>query len=383
MFKHFITPVAATALTLSGLAAYPAVSQSSYDSEAPIAYMVDLNSGAVLYDRASGKAIPPASMAKMMTVYTVFDMIKKGELSLDRKITMSPEMWSEWNNRGSTMFLKVGDQPTVSDLLHGVVTLSGNDASVLLASGVAGSEEAFARRMNEVARRIDVTSSNFGNATGWPDEGRTFVTARDLATIARRTIEDFPKLYKQFYGQEDFTWNGISQDNRNPLYGKVEGADGLKTGHTEEAGYGFTGSAVKDGRRLVMVVAGLDSYGGRIEESTRFMEWGFDAWDSRALYQQGAKVGEAEVQMGSERSVSLVAPTKLGVAYPSGTSGDFQAVVRYKGPLEAPIKKGQQVASLVVTTGAGERELPLVAGEAVEQSGLFGRIWNGFMSLFG
>ncbi len=372
----------AAALTTTGFATAPVMS-ASYDSQAPIAYMVDLNSGAVLYDRDSDKRIPPASMAKMMTAYTAFSMIKKGELSLDRKIAMPPSIWTEWNNRGSTMFLKIGDQPTVADLLHGIITLSGNDACVLLATGVSGSEEAFAKRMNENARKLGLSNSHFGNSMGWPDEGRTYVSARDLATLARATIEEFPELYKRFYGQKSFTWNGISQDNRNPLFGKVDGADGLKTGHTEEAGYGFTGSAEQDGRRLVMVVARLDSYGGRIEESARFMQWGFDAWDSRALYNKGAVVGEAKVQMGSARSVPLVAPGKLGVAYPSGTTGQFKTTIRYDGPLKAPIEKGDRIASLIVQTTAGEQQLPLVAGESVEEAGFFARIWNGFMSLFG
>ena len=370
------------AAAAAGIAAYPALSAPSYDSQAPIAYMVDLNSGAVLYSRDADKRIPPASMAKMMTVYTVFDMVKDGEVSLDRRITMPEEIWKKWNNQGSTMFLKIGDKPTVAELLHGIITLSGNDACVLLATGVSGSEKAFTDRMNEKAKELGLTNSHFGTSMGWPDEGRTYVSAQDLATIARATIEDFPKLYKQFYGQEKFTWGGITQDNRNPLMGKVEGADGLKTGHTEEAGYGFTGSAVQDGRRLVMVVAGLDSYGGRISESTNFMDWGFDAWDSRALFAKGASVGEAKVQMGSERSVALVAPQKLGVAYPAGTNAKVEASIRYDGPVKAPIEKGQRIASLVVKTGGGEQELPLVAGESVSEAGVFSRTWNGFMSLF-
>ena len=370
------------AFVAASLATTPAIA-ASYDSEAPIAYMIDLNSGAVLYDRASDKRIPPASMAKMMTVYTAFNMIKKGELSLDRRIAMPESVWREWNNQGSTMFLKIGDKPTVAELLAGIITLSGNDACVLLATGLSVSEQAFTGRMNENAKKLGLSNSHFGTSMGWPDEGRTYVSARDLATLARATIEEFPQLYKRFYGQKGFTWNGISQENRNPLFGKVAGADGLKTGHTEEAGYGFTGSAMQNGRRLVMVVAGLGSYNGRIEESDRFMQWGFDSWDSRALYNKGAVVGDASVQLGDARSVPLVAPSKLGVAYPSGTSGQFKTSIRYNGPIKAPISKGDQVAMLVVQTTAGEQQLPLVAGEAVGQAGFFSRIWNGFMSLFG
>ena len=381
-----IRPVACLA-ALSLLAPLPfftaAASAPPFDSSARIAYLIDLSSGAVLLDKGSAVRMPPASMAKMMTVYVAFDQLARGEISLDTKFTVSPETWTKWNNQGSTMFLKPGEQVSVADLLHGIVTLSGNDACVVLAEGISGSEEAFADLMNRTAKRIGVTGSRFGNSNGWPDEGVTFVTARDLGTIARRTIEDFPKLYDQFYAQDSFTWNGISQPNRDPLLGKIRGADGLKTGHTEEAGYGFTGSAEQEGRRLIMVVAGLDSFNGRIEESVRLMNWGFKAWRSRPLFPAGATVVTAPVQLGSARDVPLVAPRQLGVTLPAAEAGDYKVAVRYVGPIKAPIAKGQQVAELVVKTGSGEQVMPLVAGAAVGEAGLFGRIWNGFMSLFG
>lgn len=267
-----------------------------FDTPAPIAYLEDLSSGAVLYAKDADRRIPPASMAKMMTVYVAFDLIKKGELKLDQTIEVRPETWKKWHSQGSTMFLAVGEKPRVEDLLNGIVTLSGNDACVVLAEGIAGTEEAFTNLMNIQAKKLGLSNSQFGTSNGWPDEGRTFVTARDLAHLAKATIQDHPKLYKQFYSRTSYSWGktlgagaDIVQGNRDPLLGRVDGADGLKTGHTEEAGYGFTGSAEQNGRRLVMVVAGLDSYGGRAEESVRFMEWGFRAWKSRPIVKTGAQ----------------------------------------------------------------------------------------------
>ena len=273
-----------------------------FDTPARVAYLIDLSSGAVLLAKNADQRMPPASMAKMMTTNVAFELIKKGDLKLDKICTVRPETWQKWHGpqAGSTMFLSPNEQVSVENLLHGIVTLSGNDASVVLAECIAGTEEAFVNVMNEHARALGLTNSRFGNSNGWPDEGRTYVTARDLAALARATIEKHPKLYKQFYGQPSFTWGktlgsgqDITQGNRNPILGKVPGADGLKTGHTSEAGYGFTGSAEQNGRRLVLVVAGLSSWNQRIEESTRLMQWGFNSWTAKPLYPAGAKVGTA------------------------------------------------------------------------------------------
>ena len=260
-----------------------------FDTSARVAYLIDLSSGAVLLDKNGNQRMPPASMAKMMTTNVAFELIDKGDLALSKMCNVRPETWQKWHGpaAGSTMFLSPGEQVSVENLLYGIVVLSGNDASVVLAECIAGTEEAFANIMNENAQRLGLSGSRFGNSNGWPDEGRTYVTARDLATLARAEIQNHPKLYKQFYGRTSFTWGktlgsgqAIVQANRNPLLGKVAGADGLKTGHTEEAGYGFTGSAEQNGRRLIMVVAGIDSYGNRIAESVRLMEWGFHAWQT-------------------------------------------------------------------------------------------------------
>jgi D-alanyl-D-alanine carboxypeptidase (penicillin-binding protein 5/6) len=215
------------------------------------------------------------------------------------------------------------------------------------------------------------------------------VTARDLAVLARMTIEETPDLYRRFYATSSFTWgktmggSEINQANRNPILGKVAGADGLKTGHTDEAGFGFTGSAIQNGRRLVMVVAGLDSFNGRIAESVRFMDWGFKAWRLQPLYKKGAKVAVADVQGGWSRHVDLIAPRDLSATVPNSVSGQMKAKVVYDGPLNAPIAKGQAVAHLIVDAGDGDTQsLPLVASEAVSEGGFFARLWTGFLSFF-
>ncbi len=365
-----------------------------FTTGAKVAFLLDLSSGAVLFEKNADQRMPPASMAKMMTTNVAFELIDKGELQLTKKCPVRPETWQKWHGpkAGSTMFLGVGEQPTVEDLLHGIVTLSGNDATVVLAECIAGTEEAFVNVMNENARRLGLTNSRFGNSNGWPDEGRTYVTARDLATLARAEIQNHPKLYKQFYGQTSYTWGktlgtgaAITQSNRNPLLGKVAGADGLKTGHTQEAGYGFTGSVEQNGRRLIMVVAGIDSYGNRIAESVRLMEWGFNAWQSKPLFKAGATVGTARVQLGGDREVALVAPRDLAVTIPAGVLSKITSMkVRYQGPVKAPFKKGDHIADLVVTTaGSGEQVMPLVAAEAVSEAGFFGRLWIGLRQLFG
>lgn len=375
---------AAIIFALSPIFTGVAAAKPTYQSAAPIAYMVDLSSGAVLLDKASAQKIPPASMAKMMTTYVVMDMIKRKKLSLSKKITVTPQIWQQWNNQGSTMFLAAGEKVSVENLLHGVVTLSGNDASVALALGVSGSEAAFVAEMNRTARRLGMKDSRFGNPNGWPDEGRTLVTARDLALLARRTIEDFPDLYVKFYGLKEFTWAGITQPDRNPLIGNVEGADGLKTGHTEEAGYCFTGSAVQNGRRLLMVVAGLDSYNGRITESTNFVNWGFSAWTSKPIFKKGDKIATIPVQLGSDSSIALSALRNMAVTIPAGEAADYKLFVRYNGPVKAPIAKGDIVANLVVKLADGSEQIsPLYAPSDIAEAGFFGRAWNGLKSLFG
>jgi D-alanyl-D-alanine carboxypeptidase (penicillin-binding protein 5/6) len=383
-----------TAVSLSLLAGAAPAKAPPFEPAAPIAYLIDLSSGAILLAKDADRRMPPASMAKMMTTNVAFELIDRGELPLTKMCTVRPETWQKWHGpaAGSTMFLSPNEQVSVENLLHGIVTLSGNDASVVLAECIAGTEEAFANVMNENGKRLGLTSSHFGNSNGWPDEGVTYVTARDLATLARAEIENHPRLYKKFYSQPSFTWGktlgsgqAITQGNRNPLLGKVAGADGLKTGHTDEAGYGFTGSAEQNGRRLIMVIAGLDSFNQRIAESVRLMQWGFNAWQTKPLFKKGATIGSAQVQMGSDGEVALVAPRDLAVTIPAGMLSKVSGMkIRYEGPVKAPIAKGQHIADLVVTTSeTGEQLMPLVAAEDVSEAGFFARMWIGLKQLFG
>jgi len=388
-FRSAAFLLAATALVaLPGEAAAP-----PFDTPATVAFMKDLSSGAILFQKNPDQRIPPASLAKMMTVYVAFDMIKKGQLHLNDMATVNPETWKKWHGpaAGSTMFLSPGEQVSVANLLLGIITLSGNDACVVLAEHIAGTEAAFTAIENQKAKEIGLTNSHFGTSNGWPDGGVTYVTARDLATLATATIQNFPDLYKQFYSRPNFTWGktmgsgaDITQANRDPLLGRVSGADGLKTGHTDESGYSFTGSAEQNGRRLVMVLSGLTSFNQRITESVNFMNWGMHAWQSKPLFQQGAQVGTARVQQGDAREVALIAPRNLAVTQPTGMGGNIKMSVAYDGPLKAPIKKGDHVADLIVRTQDGAPQvMPLVAASDVGAAGFFGHIKNGLHHLFG
>ncbi len=351
-----------------------------FDTAAPIAYMKDLTTGTVLFSKQPDKPMPPASMGKMMSVYTAFGMISRGQLSLDQKILVRPETWTKWHSQGSTMFLGVGEQPTVRDLLSGIVTLSGNDACVVLAEGIAGTEANYVALMNREAARIGLAHSHFVNTNGWPDP-QEYVTARDLATLAERTIKDYPALYRQFYSQPSYKWGktlgagkDIEQGNRNPLLGRVTGADGLKTGHTDEAGYGFTGSAVQAGRRIVMVVAGLTSFNERIAQSVAFINYGFQAFEAVSVAKKGARLGEAAVFDGDKKAVGLIAPQDIFVSMPRAARDLVKSRLVYNGPIKAPFAAGAPVAELVITGPGFERRAPVVAAEAVGKAGFFDRI---------
>jgi D-alanyl-D-alanine carboxypeptidase (penicillin-binding protein 5/6) len=386
--KPFYLLVSAAVLAMPAHAAAP-----PFDTPASVAYMIDVSSGAILYAKDADRRIPPASMAKMMATHVAFDLIKRGQLDPNKICTVRPETWQQWHGTaaGSLMFLSPGEQVSVANLLRGIVTLSGNDATVVLAECISGTEQAFVALMNQQSQAMGLANSHWGNPVGWPDGGVTYTTARDLATLAAATIRDYPQLYHDYYGLPNFTWGrtmgtnqAITQDNRNPLLGRVAGADGLKTGHTLEAGFGFTGSANQNGRRIIMVVAGLTSFNQRIEESVRFMQWGFNAWQSRPLARQGQRVGEAQVQLGGASTVGLVAPQNIAVTYPTGQGRNLRARIVYQGPVHAPIARGQHIADLVVTTDdMPSQTMALVAAEDVGEAGFFGRIWIGLKSIVG
>jgi serine-type D-Ala-D-Ala carboxypeptidase (penicillin-binding protein 5/6) len=376
--------------TLLASAAMASAQTPTFNSPAAYAYMKDLSSGTVLYAKDADTRMPPASMAKMMSTYVAFQMIKRGEATLDQKILVRPETWKAWHSQGSTMFLSANEQVSVENLLHGIVTLSGNDACVVLAEGLGGTEDNYVALMNQAAKKIGVRNSHFANTNGWPDPEQ-YVTARDLAIIAEATIRDFPDLYKKFYSKDSFTWGqtlgkgeAITQSNRNPLLGKISGADGLKTGHTEEAGYGFTGSAIQNGRRIVMVVAGLSSFNERIGASVDFMNWGFNAWTGIPVLRTNQVAGKAKVSGGVETEVAMVAPRDLYVTVPRGTGSDRKTRVVATPTLTAPIAKGQKVGEVIVSVpGRTDTRLPLVAGAAVAEAGPVLKAWNWLKSLVG
>jgi serine-type D-Ala-D-Ala carboxypeptidase (penicillin-binding protein 5/6) len=361
-----------------------AATPTPYQSTAPVAYLVDVASGTTLYARDAERRIPTASMAKMMTAWVAFEAMKAGKLKADQKFKVSDASWNKWNNQGSTMFLKAHEQVSVEDLLHGILTVSGNDASVVLAEGIAGSEAAFTDRMNAEAKRLGMKDSQFKTANGWPDEGRTYSTARDLALLANRIITEHPELFRQYFGRREFTWGGATQANRNPLLGAVEGADGMKTGHSEEAGYCLAGTVKRGNRRLLMVIAGLPTQASRISEARAFMNWGFDAWDARPLFARNKVVGSIPVQLGEETSVELLAPRDLAAVVAKGGGKGMKLAIRRKGAAKAPFRKGAELAQLVVRLPDGSKQvMPLVAAQSIGEAGFFGRAWNGLKSVVG
>jgi D-alanyl-D-alanine carboxypeptidase (penicillin-binding protein 5/6) len=340
------------------------------DTAARQALLIDFDTGAVLLEKSADERMPPSSMSKLMTMYVVFDLLRQGRLRMDQQLPVSERAW---RMGGSKMFVQIGAQISVEDLARGVIVQSGNDACVVLAEGISGSEQQFAELMNEVARRIGLRDSVFRNATGWPDPEHR-MTARDLATLARRIINDHPEYYR-FYNERSFRWNDITQENRNPTLARVPGADGLKTGHTEEAGYGLTASAKRGDRRLILVVNGLPSMRARAEESARLLEWGFREFDNVVMFRAAETVEEVPVYLGERPTVPLVAGRDLVLTMPRAWRRSLQAKVRFDAPVPAPVAKGQEIGRLVVSgQGVPEMTVPLIAGADVDRLGLFPRI---------
>ena len=352
--------------------------------EAAIAILVDLSSGQVLHQRNADRRFMPASITKTMTAFLAFEMIEEGRLKLDQRMRFDPAAFRKWGGVGSTMFLSAGDELPVSALLFGITTVSANDASVVLAEGTAGSLAGWTRLMNAKAREIGMANSHFGTPNGWPDEGRTFVTGRDLAKLGAALVQRHPQRYKRFFGHRQLTYRGITQPNHDPFTGQVPGGDGIKTGFTNEAGFGFLGSAQRDGRRLILVVAGADRPRVRDRAARAYLEWGFKAFESRPLFRAGEVIEQARVQGGQSRKVPLLASQAIAATLPLGESPEIRLAVRYNGPLRAPIRKGQHVADLEISVeGMEPSRLPLAAGEDVAEAGVFARVVNGVLGWFG
>ncbi|WP_237215340.1 D-alanyl-D-alanine carboxypeptidase family protein [Falsiroseomonas oryziterrae] len=340
------------------------------DTAARQAILIDFDTDAVLLHKNAEERMPPSSMSKLMTMYVVFDLLKAGRLRLDQTLPVSERAW---RMGGSKMFVQIGSQVSIENLARGVIVQSGNDACIVLAEGISGSEQQFAELMNETARRIGLRNSNFRNSTGWPDPEHR-MTARDLATLAKRIILDHPEYYR-FYNERSFRWNDITQENRNPTLARVPGADGLKTGHTEEAGFGLTASAMRGGRRLILVVNGLPSMRSRAEESERLLEWGFREFDNVTLFRAAETVEEVPVYLGTRPTVPLVAGRDLVVTLPRQWRRGLQARVRFDAPIPAPVSKGQELGRLLVSgQGVPEMDVPLIAGADVDRLGLIPRI---------
>jgi D-alanyl-D-alanine carboxypeptidase (penicillin-binding protein 5/6) len=345
------------------------------ETKAREALLMDFDTETVMFAKDADVSMPPSSMSKLMTTYVVFDMLKQGKLKLDDVFSVSENAWRKGGaaSGGSTMFLEPNTQVTLEELLHGIIIQSGNDACIVVAENVSGSEAAFAELMNREAEKIGLTSSNFTNATGLPDADH-YMSARDLATLAKRLILDFPEYY-DIYSKTEYTYNGITQHNRNPLLYMPIDADGLKTGHTDVAGYGLTASAKRGDRRLILVVNGLTNTKERAQETQQLLDWGFRTFENRDLFDKGAVVETAEVWLGEKDSVSLVIDRDLHLTIPRQPSDEFQVSVIYDGPIPAPIQKGQQVATLVVQGPEMERQtVPLIAGEDVPKLGFVGRM---------
>ncbi|MEL7106185.1 MAG: D-alanyl-D-alanine carboxypeptidase family protein [Pseudomonadota bacterium] len=347
--------------------------QAAFETRATAAFLYDITTGTVLFEKNAEAPLPPASMSKLMTLYMLFEALADGRVTLDEEFAVSTRAK---NMGGSTMFLNELDKPTVEELIQGIVVSSGNDATVVVAEGLSGTEDAFARLMNQRAPEIGLKNSTFTNASGWPDAGHR-MSVRDLGVLAVRLIEDFPEYYG-YFAQQEFDYKDRSpanRFNRNPLLAMDIGADGLKTGHTEEAGYGLVGSALQGERRVVFVVTGLGSVADRSQESRQIVNWGFRQFVETKVADKGEVIAEAGVWMGDVQSINLVADEDISLLVPATNRDAMTARVEYRGPLEAPISAGQDVAELVINVeDLPEKRIALVADRDVIRGGFLPRV---------
>ena len=359
------------------LAALPA---RAFDTNAQAAWVYDVATGTVLMEKNADEALPPASMSKLMTVYMLFEALEEGRLQLDTRLPVSTKARQM---QGSTMFLNEQDRPTVAELIKGIIVLSGNDACVVVAEGLAGTEAAFARQMTERGKALGLTQSTFANASGWPDP-RHRMSVHDLGVLAQHLIQDFPEYYKNF-AIEEWRFDNrapANRHNRNPLLGLGIGADGLKTGHTQEAGYGLVGSAVQGDRRIIFVISGLPSDKARAEEAERIVNWAYRQFTMKTIIPKGEIVAQAPVWLGSSSKVGLTTQDGVKVLIPAGSQSGVTAEAVFKGPIEAPIAAGDRLGDLVVNIpGAGQSRLPLIAASDISRAGVLGRLQSAAVRL--
>ena len=357
-------------------------SAQNFETRAQHALLMDAETETVLFQKAADEHMPPASMAKLMTVAVVFDAIKNGRLSLDTEFVVSENAWHNGgaNSGGSTMFAKLGSSIKVSDLLRGIIIQSANDGCIIIAEGMAGTEKTFANLMNAEARKLGLKDSHFTNATGLPDPDE-YVTAHDLAKLARHIIYDDPEFYPIF-AETEFTWNKIRQHNRNPLLDMNIGADGLKTGFTDASGYGLVASAVRDGQRLIMVINGTKSEKERSEEARKLIDWGLRAFEKVELFRKGEEIARASVFGGDEGSVGLVGKDGIAAFLPRGSRDLIKGRIVYQGPVPAPVETGQEIGTLQITLGNDVlREAPVYANEDVGRGSIPQRAMDGLKEL--
>jgi D-alanyl-D-alanine carboxypeptidase (penicillin-binding protein 5/6) len=342
---------------------------NAIESIAKTALLIDLSTGEVLLDKNSEERTYPSSMTKIMTALMAFEKIKDGTLSMDQEFLISKKAWKMG---GSKMFIEVDKKVKVSDLLLGVVVQSGNDASIAIAEGISGSEETFAIEMNNLAKMIGLTNTNFVNSSGWPNDNH-YTTAKDLAKIAEYTLNEHPELY-EMYAITEFTYSGIKQDNRNPLLYSFDGADGFKTGHTQAAGYGLVGSAERGGRRLLLVLNGLETSRSRSQESLRLIDWGFNNFQLVDFYKEGEMVLEASTWLGKQEKVKLSSQQDISVSIPKTHISDMKVEVLVEEPIPTPISINDQVGLVQISYADKKLQYPLLASENIEQKGFFSRI---------
>lgn len=376
-----LLPFAGLALAQSPIGPPPG-SEPIPPSQAPIALLADVSSGQILFARHADKRFLPASITKAMAVLVAFDLIRAGKLDEQAIVTVRDETARRWAERGTTLNLRPGEAVRVGDLLLGTTTVSANDAAVALAEAAAGSTEQFIALMNARARNLGMIGSHFSTPNGFPDGGRTYVTANDLLRLATALVKDHPALYARYFGKKAMQWRGAQFTSHDPFAGVLPGADGIKTGHTYEAGFNFLGAAERGGRRLVVVIGGAWTDPARAAAARTLAEWGYSSWDSHPFLPAGTVVGEVRVQGGSARRVRVAVPRAYTLAVPKGAEPRYQGVIRYVGPLKAPIARGQQIAVLELRTPPfGRHSLPLVAAEPVAAAGAIDRIINVLLDL--
>ncbi len=368
--KLYLSTLLASGVLFAGIRAANAI-----ETTAKNVLVMDYETGQYLYTKDHQKMIPPASMSKLMTIYMIFEKLKDGSLSLDDTFTVSENAWRKGGaaSGSSTMFLKIGEKVPVRDLIQGIIVQSGNDACIVAAENLSGSEEDFAADMQKKARQLGLTHSSFANSTGWPHPDQ-LMSVEDLAKLARIIISQFPEYY-HIFSEQNFTHNNIKQGNRNPLLYSMPNADGLKTGHTEEAGFCLVASAKKDNRRLISVMAGLKSNKERSEEAEKLINWGFREFSNYTLFKKDQVIAEIPVWQGDENNIKLIVDHDIRRTLKKSSVNKIKMTAVYDKPVSAPIKKGDKLGVIKVDIpGQGNFEIPLTSDRNVEKLGFFGRI---------